>query len=55
MKSVFDDVLKRRNAVHERILNALKYHDRETAMNIILCWMSIEDLEEAAKTICKDT
>jgi CHAD domain-containing protein len=46
--------MERRNKVEVRIIKALEHWPRERAMSCIMSWMSIDDLEEAAKTICKD-
>ncbi len=48
------ETLDRRNKVHVRIIKALERWPREQAMSCIMSWMSIDDLEEAAETICKD-
>lgn len=57
MSKAMDDLhatLARRDKVHRRIMKALDHYDKEQAMNTVMMWMSIEDLENAAKTICKD-
>lgn len=46
--------MARRNKVHERIISALEHWPRDRAMSCIMTWLSIDELEEAAKTICKD-
>ncbi len=46
--------MERRTKVEVRIVKALEHWPRERAMSCIMSWMSIVDLEEAAKTICKD-
>lgn len=48
------ETMDRRNKVHLRIIKALERWPRDQAMSCIMMWMSIDDLEEAAKTICKD-
>lgn len=53
-KSSLNETLARRNKVHERIIKALEHWPRDRAMSCIMMWLSIDELEEAAKTICKD-
>jgi hypothetical protein len=44
----------RRDRVCRRIIKALEHWPREQAMACIMSWIPIDDLEEAAVTICKD-
>lgn len=52
--TVVGDVLERRNRVHERIIKALAHWPRDQDMSCIMMWMNLDELEEAAETICKD-
>ena len=53
---MFDDlheVIDQRNALHQQIIKSLAHLNREDAMNIIMSWMSLDELRGIIPTICK--
>lgn len=52
-KGIFDDVFEKRAKANDAIIAALNHRSREDALNCVLSWFSVKDLEKVAETIAK--
>lgn len=50
--SFLGDVMEQRQAAHDKIIKALAHLPRDHAINTILSWFSVKDLEEVSPTLC---
>lgn len=49
-----DEIIKRRAVVENKIKQALAHISVSEQLSVVMAWISIDDLEAMAKTICKD-